>query len=471
MHIPKLLTAIAAIVALVLIGLIGYQMLRPSGPLLSNAAFEKPQISPNADGQDDVTLVRYSLSSPARVSIYLIPESGEPFYFRTDEPRNSGDYSVPFSGVVNGYTLPDETVPGRIERRLIPNGRYTWVIEAIEDGATSGEQATGVLEIVDGDSALPIMSAFEVFPEIFTPNQDGIDDRVSVNVFLEKPASLDVYLESEDGQRYYIPEREGGREPGDSGNHEYDYDGGVDQNLEPPPDGSYKLYAVAQDAEGQRIVREDQLSIRDGGLPQVEIIPQVTGAVVFFDALPYDETYFRASIDSPESGQDLPKPEGVASDLATVTIVQGDLLVFKLTVNNYGSTPIRTAGPFPGAVYQFDQIAASFGAYEESGAWRIGIKCDTSLSDFPWRWALAPKDELTAVDDERNGKTYYYLQPGQRAEVWGAIRMTELITARNPQDCWAGLIHEDVGIPEGQSRVGAREIEIVAPPDLPPADD
>ncbi len=38
--------------------------------------------------------------------------------------------------------------------------------------------------------------------------------------------------------------------------------------------------------------------------------------------------------------------------------------------------------------------------------------------------------------------------------------MSEIRKARNPQDCWAGLIHEDVGIPAFQSRVGAREIEL-----------
>jgi hypothetical protein len=99
------------------------------------------------------------------------------------------------------------------------------------------------------------------------------------------------------------------------------------------------------------------------------------------------------------------------------------------------------------------------GAYEESGAWRVGLNCDTALSDFPWRWALAPLDELNPVYDEASGETYYYLNPGQRAEVWGAVRLTELIEARNPQFCWAGLIHEDVEV--FQSRVGAREIELL----------
>jgi hypothetical protein len=73
-------------------------------------------------------------------------------------------------------------------------------------------------------------------------------------------------------------------------------------------------------------------------------------------------------------------------------------------------------------------------------------------------------EELTAVYDEETNETYYYLEPGQRTETWGAIRMTEIRKARNPQECWAGLIHEDVEIPEYQSRVGAREIELVPPP-------
>jgi hypothetical protein len=454
MGIPKLLTVFVALVSVIVVGVAGYMILRPPVGLLSGAEFEDAQISPNADGADDVTVIRYSLARPAQVSIYLDSTDGQRYYFRRSERRAPGDYSVLFSGVVAGYSLPDETLTGQIERRLIPNGRYTWTIEAYTK--TESSQTTGTLEIIGADSALPVISAFDIYPAVFTPNQDGIDDRVSINVYLEKAAHLSVFLEDFAGQRYYLPEREEGRAPGEMGNHEFDYDGGVDQNMEPPPDGTYAVYAVAQDAEGQRIVRQGELTIQDGGLPQVEITPQSTGAEVFFDDMPYQADYFTSAA---SEGTKLPKPEGVASEQTTVTLLQGDLLVFKLTVYNYGVTPIRTAGPFPGTVYDFDQIAGTFGEYDESGAWRVGIKCDTSLSDFPWRWAIAPQDELTEVHDAETGETYYYLMPQQRAEVWGAVRMTELIEARNPQDCWAGLIHEDVTTL--QTRVGAREIELV----------
>ncbi len=456
MPIPRLLTLVVALATLAVVVAVGVLVLRPPLPLLVSASFDRARITPNADGLDDLTVVQYRLSRPATISIYLDGSDGTRYYFRQNEPRIAGRYRVLFSGIVAGYTLPGEEIAGIIERRLIPNDRYTWVIEAT-DGETV-ERKSGVLEIADADSALPEISAFEIHPAEFTPNQDGIRDRVSINVYLKKPAQLSVYLEDASGQRYYLPEREEGRLPGDMGNHEFDYDGGVDQGMEPPPDGQYAVYAVAQDAEGQRIVRQGSLSIRDGGLPQVEIVPQAAGAVVYFGTMPYDGRYYT---DLDTEGERIPKPEGVISDLTTLTMPLGDLLVFKLTVSNYGATPVRTAGPFPGTVYQFSQRAASLEAYEESGAWRIGINCDTAYSDFPWRWALAPLEELQAVYDEETGETYYYLLPGQRAEVWGAIRMTEIRKARNPQECWAGLIHEDVGIPAFQSRVGAREIELV----------
>ncbi|MGV2434124.1 MAG UNVERIFIED_CONTAM: hypothetical protein LVT10_03810 [Anaerolineae bacterium] len=41
--------------------------------------------------------------------------------------------------------------------------------------------------------------------------------------------------------------------------------------------------------------------------------------------------------------------------------------------------------------------------------------------------------------------------------------MTDVIAARNPQNCWAGLIHEDVAVSVRNARVGARSIELIDP--------
>src|SRR5690606_4957301 len=121
-------------------------------------------------------------------------------------------------------------------------------------------------------------------------------------------------------------------------------------------------------------------------------------------------------------------------------------LTFKLTIENYSDVMIRTTGPQPGTVYQQQQRAASLGWLEEPGAWRVGIDCDTAVSDYPWRWAVGTPDELITVEDPVSGNTYRYLPANTRSVVWGAIRLTEINNALNPQNCWAGLIHEGVAI-------------------------
>jgi hypothetical protein len=57
---------------------------------------------------------------------------------------------------------------------------------------------------------------------------------------------------------------------------------------------------------------------------------------------------------------------------------------------------------------------------------------------------------------------YYYLPAGARAVVWGAVRLTQ-IEVRNPQNCWAGLIHEDVAISQLNDYVGPRRIFLTDP--------
>ncbi len=60
--------------------------------------------------QDDITLIQYELSRTAFVSIYLEDSAGTRYYFRQERLRGAGTYEVYFSGVVDGYTLPDEVV-------------------------------------------------------------------------------------------------------------------------------------------------------------------------------------------------------------------------------------------------------------------------------------------------------------------------------------------------------------------------
>lgn len=62
---------------------------------------------------------------------------------------------------------------------------YTWKITATTDDGESVTQ-TGALTVENADTSLPEITGFSVYPKEFSPNQDGIDDRVTINLFLHK---------------------------------------------------------------------------------------------------------------------------------------------------------------------------------------------------------------------------------------------------------------------------------------------
>jgi hypothetical protein len=448
----------AAVVGMVVMLIVGRVLLQPNLPLITGAGFSPEIITPNADGDDDVTLFSYSLSRNARISLMLESEAGEIFVFRQDEARIADDYQVLFSGVVDGYVREGEEIAGAVLRRLIPDGEYTWRLTAV--GTESGEQdeRSGTLTVRDADSPLPEISAFSIWPDVFTPNQDGINDRTEISVFLEKGANLQVYLVGEDGEKIYVAPRQEGRKPGEAGRHLFDYEGGVDLDADPPPDGMYTVVAQAQDDEGQIVQQTGQLTIQNGGKPLAEIVPQSVGVDVVFAVQPYNERFF-TSVE--QQGDRVAMPDNVQDNrLTALQVPLGDMLVFKLTVENYGKVPIRTSGPPPGTVYQQGQRASTLNAFDEAGAWRVGIDCSTAESDYPWRWALGTEDDLYKEFDPYSGNTYHYLPAGAQVVVWGAVRMTE-IEALNPQNCWAGLIHEFVAVSIRNTNVGSREVLLV----------
>ncbi len=379
-------------------------------PLLYDVKVAPDHITPNADGDTDITVIQYGLGRSAELSIYFIDPSGTRHYFRDHElraPRE--DYQVFFGGV--------------IDDRMLPDGTYTWVIEAIAtDGARSEER--GELTLGNSDTVFPEISQFTVSPPIFTPNRDGLSDRVRMNLYLEKDVEkLQVYLMGDDGVRYPVEEEPGLRKPGEAGLHTYDYDAGVDLGAEPPPDGTYTVHAVAEDKVGQRHEVTSTLTISGGGVPKAEIL--------------------QATVNWSSSSVQL-----------------GGTLCFTLTVDNYGPVPIRTSGPAPGRLYESDQNFNTLEYTEESGAWRVGIDFDTSLRNYPFRWAVGEPDQLETV--KQDGQTFSYLPAGARGRVNGCVRILEE-PPRNPLYFWAGLIHEDVEISQVNNRVDPEFVTIQVP--------
>lgn len=391
-----------------------------SGTLLDHVSLDPDAISPFAGSPNRATTIRYTLGRPANVSIYIVDAQGTRHTFRVDQPRAAGAYDALFGGAVNDRVLPD--------------GTYTVVIEA-RDHAGQIAKAEKALTINQADSTPPELQNFTVFPDRFTPNQDGIDDRVIIRYWLTKPARVDVYL-TDGKQRYEVAEKRTTicikDEKFCPGAHEYDYDGGIDLLATPPPDGTYDVIGEAVDAIGNRTRVTKKLTIADGGIPRATI----TNSGVEWH--PANLPNLRL-----EQGPSL--------------VPLGGTLTFTVTVQNIGPVPLRTKGPEPGTVYTTSENFNTRKEFEEPGVWRVGLDSEGNSvgRPYPYRWQIGSTKDLNRVTI--NGKDYFYLMPGQRVTVSGSLRIIDKPPRVNVY-YWIGLIQEDVRIVE--DRVEPRQVTV-----------
>ncbi len=387
-----------ALLALALQGCSGRQ-------LLYDVSIRPTVISPDADGQDDIAEVKYSLSRSSQITIYLLDESGQRHDLRVAERRSKGERTLYFGGVVDG--------------RLLPDGDYTMVFEAV-DGRGHSERTETPITLADGDPVPIEVENLNIWPQTFEPNRDGIADRVKIGYNLNKEAErVEVYILGADGAKYPVPEDKI-REEGAPGTHEHDYDGGIDLGATPPPDGDYTVVVMAEDAVGNRSEARGSLTIEGGGLPLVEIIQ-------------------RAAVFEPS------------------VVPLGTTLYFTCTVKNIGTVPIRTKGPEPGTIYSTAQNYNTLAEYEEPGIFRVGLDYEgnTEGRSYPFRWQLGMDDELTVIDTTIGPQQY--LMPGQTVTVWGGLRVDDVPVKTEPY-YWLGLIHEQVWVV--QDRVEPTQIAI-----------
>jgi len=411
-------------------------------PLLSDVSVFPQTISPNADGRDDATNIEYRLARNAVVSIYFEDERGQRFYFRRERPRSAGTYRVQWGGTVNQpYWLENEYVRQLVESWVLPDGTYTWVVEARSPEGETG-RAEGRIVLSGGDDVVPELRKFTITKPVFTPNQDGLDDRTGISYTLNKDVeSVLVYLYSPDDPdtRYPLEEQERTVKPGKAGQHFYDYDGGVDRGADPPPDGLYIVQAEARDRAGYHVLVSDTLTIKDGGKPRAEVV----NATI----------HWGGAVRSQE-GTEIYLPLGATLCLTTY-------------VENYGRVPIRTSGPPPDTTYRSDQnyntLAVLQGQeswHQQAGVWRFGVNFDISDTDFPYRWAVGTPDELRC--EMIGGREQCFLDPGKRGTVRGCIEMTGPFP-RPIIIVWGGLIHEWVGISAGNNYVDPVTVHIDEP--------
>jgi hypothetical protein len=373
--------------------------------LLYDVSIRPQTISPNADGTEDIAEIKYSLSRQSSITIYLVDQAGQRHYFRQDNRRSRGDRTAYFGGVIDG--------------RLLPDGAYTCVLEA-QDERGRTQRVERPIQILDGDKVYLEVQNLNIYPPKFTPNRDGITDRVTIAYSLNKTATrVDVYLLDDEGNKYAVPEDEI-REMGVPGTHEHDYDAGIDLGATPPEDGTYSVVVDAEDAVGNKSRVEGQLTIEGGGQPQVEIVNR-------------------------------------AAQFSAEVLPLGSTLTFTCTVRNIGQVPIRTTGPEPGTTYTTSQNFNTLGNYEEAGVFRVGLDYEGNSGGrtYPFRWQLGMDDELTVVDTTAGPQKY--LMPGQVVTVVGHLQVVDRPVVVSPY-YWLGLIHEQVWIV--QDRVEPTSISI-----------
>ncbi|HEX2619254.1 MAG TPA: hypothetical protein VHL11_03875, partial [Phototrophicaceae bacterium] len=292
MRIPVWMLLVGVALALLGVVIVGMAIIDPNTALVADAGFEFDTITPNADGDHDIVPFSYHLSRPAVVTLMFADTAGREFTLRDNQDRVPGDHNFLFSGVVDGFSQPGDIVDGTIERRLIPDGEYTWTLTAIGSQRDETETRTGKLIVTDGDVHLPAITSFAMTTQTFTPNQDGVSDRVGMSVVVAKEADVRAYLLSPDGDRFSIAPREDDREDEEGFRYDFDYEGGIDAGADPPPDGTYQILIEAQDKVGQRVTRLSELTIVDGGKPYAEIVGQSVGRDVVLVSKPYEDRYF-----------------------------------------------------------------------------------------------------------------------------------------------------------------------------------
>lgn len=380
---------------MLLLALLSSGILTGCGPsrLLTDVSIRPAVISPNADGADDIAEMKYTLTRQATISIYLLDEAGQRHDFRVDQRRSKGKRTAYFGGVIND--------------RLLPDGAYTCVFEATDERGRM-DRVEHPITLADGDKVYLAIENLRIYPVEFTPNRDGITDRVTIGYNLNKAASrVDVYLTDDQGKKYPVAEDKI-RKMGAPGAHEHDYDAGIDLGATPPPDGEYTVVVEAEDAVGNKARAEGKLAIRGGGVPRVEI---VNGAAVFSPAV----------------------------------VPLGETLTFTCTVKNVGTVPVRTKGPESGATYTTSENYNTLEEYEEPGIFRVGLDFEGNSvgRTYPFRWQLGTDDELTIVDTGIGKEKY--LMPGQTVTVVGRLRITDKPVKVEPY-YWIGLLHEQVAV-------------------------
>lgn len=364
--------------------------------LLSAVAVSADTITPNADGVNDTVTINYTIGQPARVSVYLQDTAGKQYTIRKDAPRTPSDepYALRFDGTVDGGA------EGMVQQ-VLPDGAYTWVVEATPESGGTPARQQGRLEVREAaqlSDAAGLIADLQVTPQ-FSPNEDAVDDVAYFNYRLPVSATVSINVTQPNGEAFpFISAGEGPF----AQSHIWD---GKRPDGSLVTSGTYTYTITAQDAVGNIAQREGQIEVENPGRSEARIS---------------------------------------FVHIAPVEIALGNVITVTMRVENTGNVPIRTQGPASGYRYTTDDLYSSIEdkRWNEKGGgfWRVGLDWGGGQG-YPFRWAMSPRP----MDQWAQPGEYDYLMPGEVADITGSVQINR---REDRMEFYAGLVHEGVGYPE-----------------------
>jgi flagellar hook assembly protein FlgD len=203
-------------------------------PLIDSVTPNPAVFSPKY-GQTQTTSVQivFNLNRPAEVQLTIRNINGDEIYTGSKETLSPGSHTVSWNGT-------DKT------GRIVMDGSYEIVFKTIETAynypsTTPLIWRSGTITIKDADYYIPVSRLKEIVTDAtflspaFTPNGDGINDKVTGQFTLAVPAKLSIYIANAAGAHAAFVVSE---QTFESGTHTFEWDGS-DIMGGKVPNGSY----------------------------------------------------------------------------------------------------------------------------------------------------------------------------------------------------------------------------------------
>lgn len=339
-------------------------------------------ITPNGDPLRSTTILRYTLSAPAQVSVSIQDAAGQRYSLRSAEARPAaGNYQLTVDG-----THADAAGP--MDRRVLPDGKYQLVVDAVD---RTGQQASASTQLtVEGaDTNAPRLDPLVITPKAISPNFDAIDDVATATFRLSKEAFVSIYALDSAGNTVDVRLLDERRPVGE---YVEFWDGVVNET--PLGDGIYHYVVTARDRAGNVTGITTPIQVAAGGIPRAKIL---------------------------------------RADFSPHQILLGGDIAIRIRIKNTGDTVMRTQGPDPGFTYSsYDSFGsiANGEFIDRAGLWRAGVDWAGSPisggARYPYRWGFG-----------------HDLRPGEEVEIAGNIQVWHRITK---MFFVAGIIQEGVRI-------------------------